>query len=230
MILEGLPTFVLGILSFFVLANDPEHAFYLTPEEKNLTVVRRERQTGQTQSAQQFHKKDAILGLKDWKIYAFCAGQFGADTMLYGYSTFLPTILKALGGNWSTAKIQALTIPCYCLGAITYLVVARISDRTQQRGLYSCIFGTVSVIGYGILISDSGLNVHYFGCFLVVSLPSHKFNKLRMLTHCRLWVFMWLLDYPSLGYHRTILDMGKGLLRRVCNYQLAIARASWRHL
>lgn len=84
----------------------------------------------------------------------------------YGYSTFLPTIIKGLG-NWSTAQIQALTIPCYCLGAVAYLIVAHISDIQQRRGLYSVLFGVVSVIGYGILISDSSNGVRYFGCFLV---------------------------------------------------------------
>lgn len=42
---------------------------------------RRRRETGQTLSAQSFHKADVMKGLKDWKVYAFCAGQFGADTM-----------------------------------------------------------------------------------------------------------------------------------------------------
>lgn len=166
MIIEGLPTFVLGIASWFILANNPESAYYLSDTEKQLMIVRRERQFGQTKSAQEFHKQDVYLALKDWKIYAFCAGQFGSDTMLYGYSTFLPTIIKNLG-DWSTAEVQALTIPCYCLGAISYVVAARMSDSQQKRGLYSVAFGIISVIGYGILISDSSTGVHYFGCFLV---------------------------------------------------------------
>lgn len=49
-------------------------------------IIRRERQIGQTRSAQQFHKADVIKGLKDWKVYAFCAGQFGADTMLVSHA------------------------------------------------------------------------------------------------------------------------------------------------
>ena len=166
MIIEGLPSFFLGILTWFVLADDPEHAYYLTHEEKQLTEVRRNRQFGQTKSAQEFHKKDVYLGLQDWKIWVFCATQFGSDSMLYGYSTFLPTIIKGLG-NWTTAEVQALTIPCYCLGALSYIVVARLSDSQQKRGLYSVAFGIVSVIGYGVLISDSSKEVHYFGCFLV---------------------------------------------------------------
>ena len=160
LIIEGLPTFVLGIATFFLLADDPEHACYLSTEDKHLVDSRRERQVGQTKSAQEFHKKDFFLGLTDWKIYAFCIGQFGADTMLYGYSTFLPTIIKALG-DWTSAQVQALTIPCYCLGALTYVIIARISDSQQRRGLYTVIFGTISVIGYGVLLSKSSVGVRY---------------------------------------------------------------------
>lgn len=166
MILEGMPTFVLGIATWFILANDPESAYYLSDEEKQLMIIRRERQFGQTQSAQVFHKEDAYLALNDWKVYAFCAGQFGADTMLYGFSTFLPTIIKNLG-HWGIAEVQALTIPCYCLGALSYVVAARLSDAQQKRGLYSAAFGVISVIGYGILVSEASNGVHYFACFLV---------------------------------------------------------------
>ncbi|KAI9801700.1 MAG: hypothetical protein M1833_002382 [Piccolia ochrophora] len=166
LIIEGLPTVVLGIAIWFLLADDPEHARYLTPEEKALMIVRRERQTGGTASAEYFTWVDAKKALRDWKVWAFATGQFGADTMLYGYSTFLPTIISDLG-DWTAAEIQALTIPCYCLGAVTYLIVARISDSQQKRGLYAVMFGAISVIGYGLLISSTPSGVHYFGCFLV---------------------------------------------------------------
>lgn len=75
---------MLGIAVFWWLANDPESAHYLTPEEKQLMIVRKQRQSGYSPTADQFMKKDVILGLKDWKIWVFCLGQFGVDTMLYG--------------------------------------------------------------------------------------------------------------------------------------------------
>ena len=169
MIIEGLPTFLLGLSCYFLLANSPSTAYYLTSQEKTLLTTRLLRQPGQTASGQQMHKKDVLLGLRDWKIYAFCIGQFGADTMLYGYSTFLPTIIQGIGAKskWTTAQVQALTIPCYALGALTYLLVARLSDAQQVRGPYCVLFGGISVIGYGILLSDAPSGVHYFGCFVV---------------------------------------------------------------
>lgn len=83
-----------------------------------------------------------------------------------GFSTFLPTIIQDLG-RWSTAEVQLLTVPCYFLGAAAYMTTAFLSDRTQKRGLFCAIFGTISVVGYAVLLSDSSAAVHYFGCFLV---------------------------------------------------------------
>ncbi|RAH42893.1 putative MFS transporter [Aspergillus brunneoviolaceus CBS 621.78] len=166
MIIEGIPTVILGILTWFFLADEPDTAYYLTDDEKAMVVRLRRRHVGQTPSAQKFHWADVKEGALDWRIYAFCIAQFGVDTMLYGYSTFLPTIIKGMG-KWSTAEVQALTIPCYALGAIVYLLVAWISDRTQRRGIFVCIFAVISVVGYGVLISDSSSGVHYFGALLI---------------------------------------------------------------
>ncbi len=166
MILEGLPSVVLGVGIYFWLADEPETAYYLSQEERDLMVVRKRRQIGHTSSGDLLHKEDVIKAFKDWRVWAFAAGQFGADTMLYGYSTFLPTIIKGLG-QWSTAQTQALTVPCYALGAVTYLVVARISDRYQRRALVVVPFCLVSIVGYAILIADTSTGVHFFGCFLV---------------------------------------------------------------
>ncbi|KAL3493609.1 histidine phosphatase superfamily [Aspergillus germanicus] len=166
MIIEGIPTVLIGIATWFFLADSPETAYYLSAEDRALVVKLRGRHFGHTASAQKFHWADVKEGALDWRIYAFCIAQFGVDTMLYGYSTFLPTIIRGLG-DWSTPEVQALTIPCYALGAIAYLVVAWLSDRTQRRAIYTCLFAAISVVGYGILISDSTSGVHYFGALLV---------------------------------------------------------------
>ncbi|RYO99416.1 hypothetical protein DL764_006811 [Monosporascus ibericus] len=168
MILEGIPSVLLGIATFFLLPNNPEHAYFLNENEKKLMAARFRRHYGDTASAQEFSKQDMFAAFKDWKVWAFCVGQFGADTMLYGYSTFLPTIINGLG-EWSVAEIQLLTIPCYFVGAVTYMAVAWLSDRKQMRGLFCVIFGSVSVVGYGVLLSDSAAGVHYFGAILIAT-------------------------------------------------------------
>jgi MFS family permease len=86
MILEGLPTLCLGVATFFLLPNDAQSAYFLNEAEKRAMVLRREREYGMTASAQEFSKSDMMMAFKDWKVWAFCIAQFGADTMLYGRS------------------------------------------------------------------------------------------------------------------------------------------------
>ncbi|KAI7599764.1 hypothetical protein KC319_g22776, partial [Hortaea werneckii] len=81
MIIEGLPTFVLGIACWWILADDADTAYYLNAEEKQLILARRAANPGQTET---FEWKDVRKGRRDWKIWAFCAAQFCMDTMLYG--------------------------------------------------------------------------------------------------------------------------------------------------
>ena len=224
LIIEGLPSFVVGIATWFLLADDPETAFYLSSEEKHLIKIRRARQLGQTASAQEFHKADVYAAFKDWKVYAFCVGQFGTDTMLYGYSTFLPTIIKGLS-TWTTAETQALTIPCYTLGALSYVLMARLSDIQQRRGLYTVIFGAISVIGYGILVSDASTGVHYLGCFLV-AMGLYVTTGVRiLLSFLSPLLNISILQKGRLGVQRldiTLFDQGTEMLTLII-FQLPLA-------
>lgn len=54
------------------------------------------------------------------------------DILLYGFSTFLPSILK--GMKYGTLQSNYLTIPVYIWGAIIFLCFAFFSDRWQIRG------------------------------------------------------------------------------------------------
>jgi len=59
------------------------------------------------------------------------------DILLYGFSTFLPSILKAM--NYDTLQSNYLTIPVYLWGAIIFLCLAWVSDRHEIRGPVSFI-------------------------------------------------------------------------------------------
>lgn len=99
MIIEGLPTVLLGVVTFFLLPNDAASASFLSDEEKRLMVERRGREYGNTSSAQEFSREDMWKAFKDWKVWVFCVAQFGVDTMLYGEC--LPPTLR---GSWLTAE------------------------------------------------------------------------------------------------------------------------------
>lgn len=165
-IIEGLPTVVLGVVTWFCLADTPETAGYLTADEKALLMARRARQAGFNPVWDEFHKEDVMRGVKDWKVYVMAFGQFCGASMLYGYSTFLPTIILGLG-RWDRVVTNAMTVPCYALGVITFLVVAWVSDKIQLRGIFPAVCGCISVIGYGVLVADLSAGAHYAGCLLI---------------------------------------------------------------
>ncbi|KAL2753174.1 hypothetical protein ACRALDRAFT_2110862 [Sodiomyces alcalophilus JCM 7366] len=168
MIIEGLPTVILGVITYWALPDDPSTAYFFNKAEREIMTLRLRREYGSTASAQEFSRRDMMKAFRDWKVWLFSIAQFGVDTMLYGYSAFLPTIIHALG-DWTVEQVQLLTVPCYFLGAATYMATAFLSDRTQMRGLFCVIFGTISVIGYALLISPVPHGVHYLGCFFVAA-------------------------------------------------------------
>ena len=168
MIIEGIPTVILGVLVYFFLPNDSDSAYFLTENEKKAMEIRHSRHYGYTAKAQKFSRKDMAKAFKDWKVWLFCVGQFGVDTCLYGFSTFLPTIIRGIG-SWDNAQVQLLTIPCYFLGAACYMTMAWLSDRTQHRGVFCVVFAAIVCVGYAVLISPVSASVAYFGCFLVAA-------------------------------------------------------------
>lgn len=180
LIIEGIPTVFVGISCWWLMADSPQTAFYLNTEEKELMVSKHQRQqVEQTASAQQIHKKDVIHALVDWKTWVSAVAQFSSNVMLYGFSTFLPTIIRGINPSWSTPTVQGLTVPCYFLGGSTFMVVAYFSDRYQRRGLPTMIFGTVSLIGYALLMGAEGAKPRYAGCYLAAMGLYGKLNAAR---------------------------------------------------
>ncbi|EPE07698.1 mfs transporter [Ophiostoma piceae UAMH 11346] len=162
-ILEGIPTTLFGIAMWFLLADEPHTAWFLDAPERQMLMARLQRQMG---FHQELDRKDVVKAFRDWKVWLFALGQFGVNSMLYSYSVFLPSIVSGLG-SWTKPQSQALTVPCYVLGAVSYLIVARLSDAHQLRGPYQIGAASICIIGYGISIADVSSSVHYFATFLI---------------------------------------------------------------
>ncbi|KIV86994.1 hypothetical protein PV11_02567 [Exophiala sideris] len=157
-ILEGIPSVLLGVIVWFGLAPDSDRARYLTAAHKELQKARALTQVGYSEEGERFHWKDVRA--------AFGFGQYGTETMWFGFSTFLPTIIKAIG-TWTSIQVQLLTIPCYVLSATAYLIMARVSDHYRLRYIFTMIFLMISIIGYALLMGDVSPGVSYLGCFFV---------------------------------------------------------------
>jgi hypothetical protein len=106
---------------------------------------------------------------KDWKVIIMATAQFGVTAMLYGYSTFLPTIIGAL--EYSGVHAQLLTIPCYTCEATVYCIIAFISDKTKRRGPFALAGCLVACANYSILLRTQhrGAEAQYADCIVVAA-------------------------------------------------------------
>ncbi|KAL8934453.1 MAG: hypothetical protein Q9216_005911, partial [Gyalolechia sp. 2 TL-2023] len=166
-----LPSICLGIFGWFFLADSPESAWYLSPFERKTLVIRssRDQREASTPSAKILNRADVLAAVKDWKVWAFCLQNFPGDIQLFSYTIFLPTIIKAVNPAWSTLYVQALTVPCFAWSAISYLLAAYLSDRTQHRAVFGILGCSVSIVGHVMLIAGQGIAVRFAGCFFIAT-------------------------------------------------------------
>ena len=88
-------------------------------------------QTKAYMGSEEFDWQEIWIEFKDPKLYLSGCIQFCQDILLYGFSTFLPSILKAAG--YSSLQSNYLTIPVYIWGAIFFYAIAYLSDRFSLR-------------------------------------------------------------------------------------------------
>ncbi|KAI5362544.1 Putative major facilitator superfamily, MFS transporter superfamily [Septoria linicola] len=140
---------------------------FLSEEDQRKMILLRQQEVGQSLSAQECSKQDSREAFRDWKVWAMGAAQYAVNSMLYSFSIFLPTIIRDMNSEWSAAIVQLLTIPVHLSGAMIYLGIARLSDKTQVRGPYCIGFNWIAIFGYVMLLPDLNPALSYAGCFLV---------------------------------------------------------------
>ncbi|KAM3534524.1 hypothetical protein MY4038_002212 [Beauveria bassiana] len=162
-IIEGIFSILVAPLIWFGLPNDPSKAYFLTDEEKRIMKVRAF-QRAQYMGSEDFSWEEIRIGLKDPKLYMSGAIQFCQDILLYGFSTFLPSIIVSMG--YSVIQAQYLSIPVYIFGGLAFLAAAFISDRYCIRGPLLWLTNVPGIVGYVLIICSSSNGVKFLGTFL----------------------------------------------------------------
>ncbi|PNP58815.1 hypothetical protein THARTR1_01063 [Trichoderma harzianum] len=162
-IIEGIFSFIVAPIIWFGLPNDPSNAYFLTEEEKAMMKVR-EAQRAQYMGSEEFSWEEIRISLKDPKLYLSAAIQFCQDILLYGFSTFLPSIIVSMG--YTSIQAQYLSIPVFLFGGICFIAFAYISDRTCIRGPMVFLANIPGIIGYILILCPTSNPVKFFGTFL----------------------------------------------------------------
>ena len=133
-ILEALPAIVLGVVVFFYLTDTPAQARWLAADERNWLVERLALERRQRELQRSFSVREALL---DGRVWVLSFVYFGAVACNYGYSFFLPTIVKDFGlTNLQTGFVTALP---YLAGTIALVLWTRRSDRAGERKYHTAV-------------------------------------------------------------------------------------------
>ncbi|KAK0736553.1 major facilitator superfamily domain-containing protein [Apiosordaria backusii] len=174
-ILEGIATVLVAIWAFFTLHDFPDTATFLTEEERAFVVFRLKYQ-GQSKrnesevsrsmvaQADDFKWKYVKQAFLDWQIWVNIFVYWGIVCPLYGISLFLPTIIRTLGYQSSTA--QLMTVPIYITAAILAVIVAYFSDRVGRRSPFIIVPLLIMVVGFTMCIASGNPRVVYGGVFI----------------------------------------------------------------
>jgi MFS transporter, ACS family, tartrate transporter len=132
-ILEGIPALVFGIVTIFYLTDWPSQSSWLADKERDWITGELERE-----------KRSKGAGISVWQalrqrnVLMLTLIYFLGTAGLYGFTFWLPTILKRASG-FSTWAVTLLVILPYLAALAATLLNGWHSDRTQERRLHAAI-------------------------------------------------------------------------------------------
>jgi MFS transporter, ACS family, tartrate transporter len=146
---EGIPTFVIGIVTLFVLTDKPEQAKFLTQDEKAWLRARLDAERTAKESVRTFTLWQSLI---DPKVLLLSLNYLGIVTASLGMLFFIPQIIKSIGVT-SNMTVGWLTMVPYICGGIGLVVWGFVSDHMNERRwnlLVACIVSTAGLMMAGM--------------------------------------------------------------------------------
>jgi ACS family tartrate transporter-like MFS transporter len=127
-VIEGIPSVLLGIVTWFYLTDRPEKAEWLNAEQKAWLASKLQAENAAKQATGHLSLGQV---LSSPKVIALSLIYFGYVGAVYGMQFWLPQIVKAFGlTNAQTGFVTAIP---YLFGTIAMILWARHSDATRER-------------------------------------------------------------------------------------------------
>ncbi|KAF2648630.1 high-affinity nicotinic acid transporter-like protein [Lophiostoma macrostomum CBS 122681] len=167
-VLEGILTVLWAFGTIWLVPKSYETAYFLNDAEKAIMRQRAERSEAYSGGSGHYSKADIKEAAKDVKSWLHGCIQIAVVTILYGFGTFLPIIIKD-GFHYSTVQAQYLVIPVNLWGAVVYAIGAYLSDRYTTRFLPLIFMAPIGVAGYAILLAPVPTAVRYFATYLIAT-------------------------------------------------------------
>lgn len=163
-LIEGLLSLCGAAWIFFGLPDGPSQ-LVKTDEEREVFEDREMRRKFFTDE-DGFDVKEIFAAITDYKTQFSVVIQFCQDICLYGFSTFLPSILKS-GLKYNALQAQYLSVPVFLFAGGVFFVCAELSDKKKMRGPFIAFTNIFGITGYILLLAVNNNAVKYFACYLI---------------------------------------------------------------
>jgi MFS family permease len=157
-IAEGLPTVIMGFVTFFYLTDKPAKASWLEPSEREWLQQQIDEERARVESV---HKISLWQALRHPRVLVLGLVLMGLVVCQSGTVMFLPQMVKALG-TFSSLQIGLLVAIPYAAASIGMLIIGYSSDRNRERKyhlLFSMLLIATGLLGAAVFNTNIVLTV-----------------------------------------------------------------------
>lgn len=164
-IIEGVPSIVLGVVTFFYLQNGPRDAAWLTAAEK--TAVDEQLASEAPSSSS---RGSIWMELRSRQVLLLCLAYFGLVSTLNTNATWVPQIVREiLGGQGDFVTVGMWAAVPALLTVVAMPLWSYRSDRRQERLWHVVIPMAIAAVGW-LLVTLSAIPLVRFGGLALVSI------------------------------------------------------------
>ena len=148
-LIEGLPAAFMGIVVFYKLVDKPTQAKWLTEKEKQLLQAEFDAED-QVRKTEVGGHHNFLSALRDLRFYSMAGMSMCLVAGGAGLQIWMPTIIRESGVSnvWNVGLLSALP---FVFAVIVQQLVARHSDRVQERRWHAAIPTFIAAIGWVLL-------------------------------------------------------------------------------
>jgi MFS family permease len=159
-LVEGLPSVVLGVISYFFITDTPAQAKWLSPREKALLAAEISGPAPKHSSFRQV--------LTDGRVYLLAFVWFTVACGLYLISFWLPTMISRAGIK-GVMHIGLYSAIPWVAAAIGMIVFGRSSDRHRERRWHFSLLAFSGALTLGIATIATTHFVLFFVCIILAT-------------------------------------------------------------
>lgn len=169
-VIEGLPTVLLAVVTWFWLPDNIGSARFLNDRQKQVASIFVARnQEADPSGSGGFKLKECLAAFKEPKSLLPAFMYFGYNVSFASLPLFLPTIISEIG-TFSKVQSNGLSAPPYLLVFFTIIAITFLSDRFGMRGPFILLCSWIAGIGFILQATTSTAVPRYVGTFLAVQI------------------------------------------------------------